>query len=178
MNIAKQAEVADRRARVVAMKARGARYADIARELGISEAVAGKDASLAYQQAAARLRATMDEVIAGEIEELEALRALAWRDVLTKHPHVTQSGKIAINPDGTPVYDTAPNSRARRDLLAIQERKAKLLGLDAAMKVDIKAEVVTVGAFDAAIAELTAAIAAEQAHDAAGAAGYVAGAAG
>lgn len=163
-SIAKRAEVAERRTRAVAMKARGARYADIARELGITETTARQDVHVAYKQRAEELRDTLDELVAEQIEELDSLRALAWRDLLTKHPHVTQSGKIALNIDGTPVYDTAPNSRARRDLLAIQERKAKLLGLDAALKINIKAEVTNVDAFDAAIADLNAQIALEEAR--------------
>jgi len=161
-NIAKQAEVAERRTRVIAMKARGARYADIARELGITEGTARKDASLGFSQRAAELRSTVDEIVAEQLEELDSLRAIAWREALTRHPHVTQSGRIAVNPDGTPIYDTAPNSRARRDLLAIQERRAKLLGLDAALKINVKAEVNISSAFDAAIAELNEQIAAEE----------------
>lgn len=162
-NIAKQAEVAERRQRVVSMKARGARYADIARELGISEGTARKDASLSYSLRAAELRDTIDEVVAEQLEELDSLRALAWREALTKHPQViAQNGKIATYPDGTIIYDTGPNSRARRDLLAIQERRAKLLGLDAALKIDVKAQVVTMEAFDLAIADLNAQIVAEE----------------
>jgi hypothetical protein len=163
-NVAKMAEVADRRTRVISMKARGARYADIARELGITEATARKDVSVGYKARAAELRDTLDEVIAEQLEELDSLRALAWREALTKHPHVTQSGRVALNTDGTPIYDTGPNSRARRDLLAIQERRAKLLGLDAALKINVKADVNITNAFDAAIAELNAQIAAEEAH--------------
>jgi transposase-like protein len=162
MPLAKQTEVAERRARAVSMKARGARYADIARELGVTEATAAKDVSLAYKQRVAELRAEVDVVIAEQVEELDALRALAWREAITKHPHVTQSGRLAVHPDGSPVYDTAPNSRARRDLLAIQERKAKLLGLDAALKINVKAEIISLDAFDAAIAELTQQIAVEE----------------
>jgi Homeodomain-like domain len=161
-NVAKQAEVAERRAKVVSMKARGARYPDIARELGISEATARKDASLAYQERAQDLRDEIEIVIAEQVEELESLRALAWREAITKHPHVTQSGRVALNIDGSPIYDSGPNSRARRDLLAIQERKAKLLGLDAALKVSVKADINLMDAFDQRIAELNQMIAAKE----------------
>lgn len=164
-NIAKQAEVAERRTRVIAMKSRGARYADIARELGITEGTARKDASLGYSQRAKELRDTVDEVIAEQIEELDSLRALAWREALTKHPQViAQNGKIATYPDGTIIYDTTPNSRARRDLLAIQERRAKLLGLDAALKINVKADINLSDAFDKRITELNEQIAAEEAR--------------
>lgn len=162
--LAKKAEVAERRAKAVSMKARGARYPDIARELGISENLARQDIHQAYKQRAEELRHEVDVVIAEQVEELESLRALAWREAITRHPHVTQSGRVALNADGTVIYDTGPNSRARRDLLAIQERKAKLLGLDAALKINIKAEVVTVEAFDLAIADLNEQIAAEEAR--------------
>jgi DNA-binding CsgD family transcriptional regulator len=162
--VAKKAEVAERRARAVMMKARGYRYSDIARELGISEATAKYDVRIVYKQRTAELRETVDELIAEQLEELDQLRFLTWRDAVTRHPQViAQNGKIATYPDGTIIYDTGPNSRARRDLLAIQERKAKLLGLDAALKVDVKAQIVTVDAFDAAIADLNAQIAAEEA---------------
>lgn len=163
-NIAKQAEVAERRTKVIAMKSRGARYADIARDLGITESTARKDASLGYSQRAAELRDTIDEVVAEQIEELESLRSLAWREAITKHPHVTQSGRVALNADGSVIYDTGPNSRARRDLLAIQERRAKLLGLDAALKINVKTEINLVDAFEQRIAELNEQIAAREAR--------------
>lgn len=170
-NVAKMAEVAERRAKVVGLKARGARYADIARLLSISESTARKDASVSYAMRVNELRDTMDEIIAEQLEELDSLRFLAWQDATAKHLHVTQSGRVATLPDGTPIYDTGPNSRARRDLLALQERRAKLLGLDAALKVNIKAEVVTLGAFDAAIAELNQQIAVEESRGLPGAEG-------
>lgn len=162
-NIAKKAEVAERRAEVVRRKARGATYAAIAADMGVSPETARQDAHIVYRERVNNLREAADEIIAEEYEELEAIRLLMWRVALTKHHHLTREGKPAYDKNGEPILDSGPIMQAGRVLLAIQERKARLLGYDAALKIDVKAEVVTVDAIDAAIRQLRDDIAREEA---------------
>lgn len=150
-NIAKKTEVAERRAEVVRLKARGVPYSEIARRLGCSEEVARQDVSRAHKMRAQELRDNVDELIAGEVEELEALQQLTWRIASAQHRKIGSSGIAAKDEYGNPVLDFDVNLRAVNTLVKIRERMGKLLGYDAALKVDIKAQVVTVDAIDAAI---------------------------
>lgn len=160
--LAVQAEVAARRAEVVRLKARGLPYSDIAKRLGISEEVARQDLSRARRARAAELRDSVDEFIAGEVEELERLQLVSWGIALGQHKKVHASGNVAKDEDGNPVLDYGVNLQAVNTLVRIQERKAKLLGYDAAMKIDLKAQVVTLDAIDAAIGELRRELAEEE----------------
>lgn len=163
--IAKQAEVSARRTEVVRLKSRGLPYSEIARRLDISEEVARQDVSRARKLRAAELRDSVDELIAGEVEELEALQQITWAIVTAQHRKVHASGNVAMDENGKPVMDLAVNLQAANTLLRIQERKSKLLGYDAAMKLDIQAQVVTSSAFDEAIRELERQVAQERDRD-------------
>jgi hypothetical protein len=165
-NTAKRAEVAERRAEVVRLKARGIPYPDIARRLGISEDVARQDVSRAHKMRAQELRDNVDELVAGEMEELEALQQLTWRIAAAQHRKVGTSGVAARDEHGNPVFDFSVNLHAVNTLVKIRERMAKLLGYDAALKIDVKAQVVTVDAIDAAILGLREQLEAERANGA------------
>ena len=79
----------------------------------------------------------------------------AW-DVLQRNHVVVSQGRV-VELDGVPIPDDAPVLAAIDRLLKIQERRAKLLGLDAPTQ--SRVEVVTESAVDKAIAELEAQIA-------------------
>jgi hypothetical protein len=65
--------------------------------------------------------------------------------MLTPHYEVSASGRVATDEDGRPLLDDKPKLAAIDRLLKIQDRRAKLLGLDSAQKV----EVLTLDALDA-----------------------------
>lgn len=150
----KQAEVAERRAKIVARASRGIPHTVIARELGISNDLVRLDLHRALAERKAELAEYRDLLIAQQVEELDQVRMLAWRNALTKHYHVAQNGTVSRDPDtGQPLLDTGPVDRALALVVRAQERLSKLLALDEAQKINVKAEVVTLDAFDAALAD-------------------------
>ena len=149
----KQAEVAERRAKVIARRSRGIPPTVIARELGVTEEVVWKDVHEELSKRRNELNAHRDLLIAQQVEELDQIRMIAWRNALTRHYQVSlQTGKVARDPvTDEPLLDTAPVDRALALVIRAQERLSKLLALDEPQKVNVKAEVVTLDAFDAAI---------------------------
>lgn len=163
--------VAERRAKIVARRVRGIPARTIALELGISEDLVYQDAHRELAKRKAELDHNRDVLIAAQVEELDAVRERAWRHALMRHYQVSQSGAVAKDPEtGQPLIDTGPNDRALALVIRAQERLAKLLALDEAKKIDIKAEVVTLDSFDAAIADARRQLELERIRTAGGAA--------
>ncbi|MCT2591138.1 hypothetical protein LHJ74_14685 [Streptomyces sp. N2-109] len=79
-----------------------------------------------------------DEVRALELDRLDQL-ARAATDVLERQ-HVTVSHGQIVRQDGEPLLDDGPVLAAIDRLLKIQERRAKLLGLNAPSRVSVDAE--------------------------------------
>jgi len=99
------------------------------------------------------IREPADQVRHLELERLDALAQVAWRVLADRHYAVAAGGKVALHPEtGAPLIDDGPTLAAIDKLLRIQERRAKLLGLDA----PTKHEVVTMDAIEAEIAKLRA----------------------
>jgi hypothetical protein len=137
-----------------------------------AEAARLRSDGLSYQQIADKLgyshrenarRAVSRALLAIVAEPAEDLRALElarldqmWIDVLEvlRREHVTVShGRVIYSEEtGQPIIDDGPVLSAIDRLLRIQDRRAKLLGLDAPSK----HEVVTIDAIDAEIAKLEA----------------------
>lgn len=127
-----------RRAKALQMRAAGAKYDDITRELGYSRR---SSAVIDVQRA---LVAAVSEP-AAEVRALELLRLdEMWVAALSvlKRAHVTVSNGRVVRvkkSDGTeePLLDDGPVLAAIDRLLKIQERRARLLGLDAPTKVEV-----------------------------------------
>jgi hypothetical protein len=130
------ADVAARRARVLALRIEQRPYPDIATELGISVGVAKKD----YERALAALKAEQNTHAHAardvETERLAAAEQAAWEVLRRKHIHV-QHGHIVRDDDGEPVEDDAPVLNAVDRILRISERRARLLGLDAPQRIEV-----------------------------------------
>lgn len=132
------------------LRARGWTYQRVANELGYANA---SGAFKAVQRALkASVREANDTAVALALDELDAMANAAW-EVLDRS-HVTISQGRVVTHDGVPVPDDAPVLAAIDRLLKIQERRAKLRGLDAPTA--SKVEVVTESVVDAAIAQLEA----------------------
>lgn len=160
---ATQQAVADRRAKVVRMRSTGIPPAVIARELGVSLDVVYQDVSVTLKARRDEMAADADLVVAAQVEELDAVRRTAWTNAIRRHYHVTPSGQVARDPEtGEPLIDTAPVDRALGVVIKAQERTARLLGLDAAASVRVRAEVVTVDAFRATVEQLRAQVETER----------------
>lgn len=136
------------------LRARSMSYAQIAEQLGISKTSAyeGVQRVLAetIQEAAAEVRQF-------ELEKLDAAERIALEVMEKEHLTVSngriiqkrvdwerdEAGEIVFGGDGKPVgvyedvMDDAPKLAAIRTYLSIQERRAKLLGLDAEKKISL-----------------------------------------
>lgn len=154
----KRAEVAARRTRLIQHRLDGRRYEDIYEELGYaSRSAASRDFNRALEGNIAEARASMEVYREAELMRLDQLTITAMRVLTTRHYAVTASGKVARHPDTDDVLeDDGPTLAAIDRLLKIQDRRAKLLGLDAPQKL----EVLTIDAIDAAIADLNTQLAA------------------
>jgi hypothetical protein len=88
-----------------------------------------------------------------DLKELEELKKCAWL-VLERHHVIVQHGHVVtveVNGEKVPVPDDHPVLEAMDRILKIQEREAKLLGLDAPVR--HRLQVVPQDAVDAEIAD-------------------------
>lgn len=140
------ARYAERDAMATAMRAEGKTYETIAAALGYANRMS------AYRAVQRVLQATVqeagDELRALELERLDRMYEAAL-DVLKKK-HLAHSQGRVITLDGVPLEDDGPVLSAIDRLLKIQERRAKLHGLDAPTKHEVR----TIGAIEAEIVEL------------------------
>ncbi|MGQ4351973.1 hypothetical protein [Streptomyces drozdowiczii] len=142
---------AEKEAEAARLRSSGWTYQRIADHLGWNNK---GDAHHAVQKV---LRDTVqeagDDLRALELSRLDVLYVAAT-DVLERH-HVTVShGKIVAGLDGEPLLDDAPVLQAIDRLLRIQERRARLLGLDAPIKKDVSLTDERVAAIEALAEEL------------------------
>jgi len=144
-NIAKQAEVAERRAKAIQLRIQGAKWDDIAAECGYrSKANAHEDVRRALTERREQLGLAVDEHREMLLAELEAMRAAAWKVLETRHLTVSHGRVITVTEKDpqteeertVKLEDDGPVLQAIATLLRIQERQARLLGLDSAVKVD------------------------------------------
>jgi hypothetical protein len=170
-------DVTERRAKVIARISRGIPPGIVARELGVSADVVRQDLHRELARRKQELDEYRDLLIAQQVEELDQVRMMAWKHAMMRHYHVSQSGAITKDPDtGQPLLDTGPNDRALALVVKAQERLSKLLALDEAKKIEVKAEVVSVEAFRGTVEQLREAVARERAASGGGiAAGGVPG---
>ena len=90
----------------------------------------------------AAIRESGEELLALELERLDRL-ARAAEEVLEAHHVKVAGGEIVYDEAGQPLEDTKPVLEAIDRLLKIQERRARLLGLDAPVKQQITGKVAT-----------------------------------
>lgn len=146
--------IAQRRARVLAMRIEQVPYSEIAAREGIAESTAKSDYARARKQAAADLIATVAEHRTTELLKLDALEREAWQVLRAKHITV-QQGKVVLDPrSGDVLEDDAPVLQAIDRLERLMKRRAALLGLDSPVRLEVSAEV------DEQITALAAALAA------------------
>lgn len=131
---------AERDAQAARLRAQHWTYQQIADELGYP------DKSVAYRAVQRALRAAIrepgEELLALELERLDRL-ARAAEEVLEAHHVKVAGGEIVYDEAGQPLEDTRPVLEAIDRLLKIQERRARLLGLDAPVKQQITGKIAT-----------------------------------
>jgi hypothetical protein len=164
---ATQASVAERRTKLIQMRLAGHSFDECATRLGYSSrSAATKDFTRVFEQVTVEQRASAEVYREVELARLDDLTVTATRVLLTKHYVTTQGGRLVEHPEtGLPLLDDGPVLQAIDRLLKIQDRRAKLLGLDSPQRV----EVLTIDAIDRAIADLNGQLAAfdDQAGEAA-----------
>ncbi|MFD8667068.1 hypothetical protein ACFV1U_16945 [Streptomyces microflavus] len=121
---------AQRDAEAARLRTQGWTYQRIADHLGFKQRA---DAYNAVKRVLdATVREAGEDIRALELERLDRLEAAA-NEVLERE-HVTVSNGRVVALDGAPLPDDGPVLAAIDRLLKIQERRAKLLGLDAPTK--------------------------------------------
>ncbi|WP_336156657.1 helix-turn-helix domain-containing protein [Amycolatopsis sp. VC5-11] len=135
-NHANRAQQAERRAEAYRLKLRG--YSDRAagEKLGVSHTTIQNWTKQEADEVVLPLAAEYRKV---QLERLGEMRQAALA-VLERY-HVTVSNGRVVELDGVPVEDDAPQLAAIDRLLRIEERIAKLLGLDAPTRAEVEARV-------------------------------------
>ncbi|MFE1515703.1 hypothetical protein ACFW9I_02540 [[Kitasatospora] papulosa] len=141
---------AQRDAEAARLRARGLTYQQIADELGWTSR---GDAHHAVQRALeATVKEAADEVRAIELDRLDTLYRAAL--AVLERQHVTVSNGRVVSLNEEPLPDDGPVLAAIDRLLKIQERRSKLLGLDAPSKAAISITPDRLAAIEAMAEEL------------------------
>src|SRR3954451_99443 len=146
-----------RDAEAAKLRVRGRTYQDIADELGYASPGASHDA--VSRSLAESVRVPFEQQRELALNQLDQLASEAWTIVQARHC-VISAGKV-MSVDGEPLSDPKPVLDALAVLIRIEERKARLLGLDAPRKSPVA--VITEEMVDTEIARLEAQIAAHSA---------------
>lgn len=155
---AQRAITAERRAKLIQERLKGRLFEDIWEELGYSSrSAATKDFTRAFEVRITEQRTSVEVYRELELTRLDQYTLEAIQVLRTQHYAVTPSGKIGRHPEtGEVLIDDGPTLAAIDRLLKIQDRRARLLGLDKPQRV----EVLTIDAIDARIDELNQQLAA------------------
>ena len=130
-------DTAERDAEACRLRAKNLSYRRIAAELGI-------DVKAAYDGVRRAIRDTLqepaDDVKRLELERLDELAQKTRKVMLGTHYVVSQGKGVRLTRDDEPLVDDGPVLQAVDRLLKIQERRARLLGLDAPQRVSVDAQ--------------------------------------
>ncbi|MET9222324.1 hypothetical protein ABZX65_26660 [Streptomyces sp. NPDC003300] len=150
----KRAATAERRTKLINARLEGRLFEDIWEELGYSSrSAATKDFCRAFEIRLTEQRTSVEVYREVELTRLDQLTLEAINVLRTQHYAITPSGKIGRHPDTEEVLiDDGPTLAAIDRLLKIQDRRAKLLGLDKPLKV----QMLTMDQVDAEIERLSA----------------------
>jgi AraC-like DNA-binding protein len=129
----KQAEITRRRKRVVELRDQGKTFKEIADELGVSDALVHKDFQAVMREVPV---ASVETYRAHQQAQLQQMRAVV-EDVIARRHAVIDNGHVVHDDAGNVVEDDAIVLAATDRLVKINDREAKLLGLDAKPEVQI-----------------------------------------
>lgn len=127
-----------RRDKAIQLRTTGAAWAVVAKECGYNSAAYAARDVLAYL--AKRRQETyrhVDGYIQLELDKLDLLERLMWRVINKKHV-LAQNGRVVLDPvTQEAMLDEGPLFQATDRLLKIHERRSKLVGMEAATRVDV-----------------------------------------
>lgn len=142
---AKRAEVALRRTQAIELRNSGASFEEIAQALDYSSAQAASNDIRRALESYTKLQAeTVEHHRAQSLAALDDM-ATKVREIMQRRHLVVQNGKIVgefVNEAFVPLEDSAPILACIDRLMRIEERRAKLLGMDAPAKVEMSGQVV------------------------------------
>lgn len=120
-----------RREEALRLRNRGVTWQEIADRLGYDSAPsAAQDLRRALDQRREELSLSLDQYREKQLASIDMQRR-AVIGVLEAFHYTVNNGMIVAGPDGNPLLDDAPILRAVDRLKALDEREARLLGLDA-----------------------------------------------
>lgn len=127
-----------RRDKAIALRAASTPWPIIAKECGYSSAGAAcADVLRVLEKRRKETYRHVDGFIQLELDKLDMMERLMWRIVNKRHV-LAQHGHVVLDPEtGDAMLDDAPLFQATDRLLKIHERRSKLLGLEAATRVDV-----------------------------------------
>jgi hypothetical protein len=128
-------DTAARDAQAARLRTRGLTYRQIADELGF--AGPGKAHEAVKRVLAETVQDAADDLRAVELERLDQMYQAALKVLETEHYAISHGKVIYLEDGGPPLADDGPVLAAMDRLLKIQERRAKLLGLDAPAKTNV-----------------------------------------
>lgn len=124
-------DITARREEVIRLRNRGITWQEIADTLGYdSRQSAITDMRRALDQRREHLALSLDQYREKQLASIDMQRK-AVIGVLEAFHYTVNNGEIIHGPDGNPLLDDAPILRAVDRLKALDEREARLLGLDA-----------------------------------------------
>ncbi|MET8864656.1 hypothetical protein ABZW11_17100 [Nonomuraea sp. NPDC004580] len=130
-------------AEVMRLRRQGVTFEAIGRQLGVSRQRAHKIYTDALKAIPAQ---EVNEYRAEQAERLDEMLRRAYE--VLERKHITVSNGKVIYLDDEPMEDDAPTLMAIKTVLAIEERRAKLLGLDTPVKQQIGGEVQVTYSFE------------------------------
>ncbi|WP_329064908.1 sigma factor-like helix-turn-helix DNA-binding protein [Amycolatopsis sp. NBC_01480] len=140
-----RAVIAEQTARAYEMRLKGVSYRRIADELGVS---LGTAHNRVREAMAERVDPLVDEYRQFQLDRLDSYREAAVKVLETTHWRVDHGRVVALEDEATgtkePLADDGPVLAAIDRLLRIEERTARLLGLDAPAKAEVSATVETI----------------------------------
>lgn len=120
-----------RREESIRLRNRGVTWQQIADQLGYDSASsAAQDMRRALDQRREELSLSLDQYREKQLASIDMMRK-AVVGVLEAFHYTVNNGEIVTDADGKPLLDDAPILRAVDRLRALDEREARLLGLDA-----------------------------------------------
>lgn len=128
-------EVARRDAEACDLKAQNLSYQQIADRLGISKTAAYESVERALRETVREPADNLRKLAHMQLDEL----AQQARQVMLSTHYVVDKGAVVLW-EGLPLIDDAPVLQAIDRLVRIQERRAKLEGVDAPQRVSIEAQ--------------------------------------
>jgi len=127
-------ETAERDATCARMRSAGMTFAQIGAQVGLAESSVRAAVKRALRAAVAEPAEELRDL---ELDRLDTLWRTALGIMAKEHPLVS-NGRVMKDPDGKTLPDDMPKLAAIDRLLKIQDRRAKLMGLDAPVKADLR----------------------------------------